>query len=254
MLTANLAPVRRVLRDVATTPVQLVRQALSAPDPQLRLRAIAELRAELEELETDAVRSAVDAGSSWSQVAGALGVSKQSAHKRFARAIRERPPSDGLARLKQESRRVVVAPGARHAVQAARAAARSLGHPEVQTSHLLLGLLADPTSPAARAMDAIGVRFNALHDVIAERHPGRAADTNGGGVPISAGAQAALERSLRETQRLGHSHLGGEHLLLGIVRDTDEPAAAALHALDISPVDLERCLGKMLMEASFEAP
>jgi hypothetical protein len=237
---------------MAPTPVQLINQALGAPDPRNRLRAIARLRAELSELEADAVRSAVELGTPWAEVGQALGVSKQSAHKRFARTVgrqrsrRRRRVPTGTGEV------VVVTASARHAVRAARAAARALEHPEVETSHLLLGLLADSASPAAVAMDAIGVSFDKARQAIARQHP-RQPPRRRTRVPISAAAQRTLEQALREALRLGHDHLGAEHLLLGLVRDPASAAVATLHVLDIEPDDLERCLGKVLMDASFEA-
>src|SRR5437763_583316 len=62
---------------------------------------------------------------------------------------------------------------------------------------------------------------------------------------------AALEQSLREAQRLGHEHLGVEHLLLALLRDEDGGAVRALGDVGVSTDDLERCLGKVLKEASF---
>ena len=235
---------------MATTPARLAHHALTAPDPRERLRAITELRAELQALETDAVRSAVGLGASWSEVAKALGVSKQSAHKRFSKAVSERERHNGR-RAAEPNHRIVVTIGARHAVRAARAAARALGHPEADTSHLLLGLLADAESPTTRALEAIGARFDNVQGAMMSWH-----STNRrrrlGSAPIATEMRGALEQSLREALRLGHTHLGAEHLLLGLVRDRSAAAAAVFERLRVSEADLERCLGKVLLAASFE--
>src|SRR5438552_176210 len=74
-----------------------------------------------------------------------------------------------------------------------------------------------------------------------------------GQVPISAPARRALEGSLREAARLGHGHLGPEHLLLSLLREQGG-ATRALAELEIAPEDLERCLGKVLKEAEFARP
>ncbi len=212
------------------------------------MRAIAELREELSDLECDAVRSAVQAGSSWSDVAGALGVSKQSAHKRFAGRLQS--PPRRIRRVDASAPEIVVTAQARRAVRGARAAARVLRHADADSSHLLLGLLADRDGPASAALEAIGVEFNALREVVADQQDrGPVGDARA--PPISGPARAALEQSLREARRLGHAHLGVEHLLLGIVRDPHGRAVEALAAVDVSPIDLERCLGKLLMEAPF---
>src|SRR5204862_354430 len=63
----------------------------------------------------------------------------------------------------------------------------------------------------------------------------------------------AIEQSLREAQRLGHEHLGVEHLLLALLRDEEGGAVRALAAVGVSTDDLERCLGKVLKDASFSS-
>src|SRR3954468_4738915 len=106
-------------------PTALAARAIAEPDFRERLRAICALRDELEALEAEAVRGAINSGSSWSQVAEALGISKQSAHRRHAKRL-DGPRS--MRRLEaprsRERERIVVTAQARAAVGAARAAAR----------------------------------------------------------------------------------------------------------------------------------
>jgi len=59
----------------------------SADDPEQALAAVVALRVMAERLERKAVRKAIEQGWSWSQVAEALGVTKQAAHKRHAASI-----------------------------------------------------------------------------------------------------------------------------------------------------------------------
>lgn len=56
----------------------------SPNDPENALAAVVALRHMAEQLERKAVKEAIAQGWSWSQVAEALGVSKQAAHKRHA--------------------------------------------------------------------------------------------------------------------------------------------------------------------------
>lgn len=67
--------------------------ALPSPDePEAALAAVVALRLMADRLETAAVASALEQGWSWAQIAQALGVSKQAAHKRLAGLV-GRPPS-----------------------------------------------------------------------------------------------------------------------------------------------------------------
>lgn len=54
-------------------------------DPRVGLRAVAALRRLLERLEAVQVRSARHQGWSWQEIADALGVSRQAAHKKHGR-------------------------------------------------------------------------------------------------------------------------------------------------------------------------
>lgn len=56
----------------------------SADEPAEALAAVVALRRLADKLERGAVRAALEQGWSWSQIAEALGVSKQAAHKRLA--------------------------------------------------------------------------------------------------------------------------------------------------------------------------
>lgn len=65
-------------------------KSLPSPDnPEEALAAVVALRHMAEQLERKSVKEAIDQGWSWSQVAEALGVSKQAAHKRHAAYIKK---------------------------------------------------------------------------------------------------------------------------------------------------------------------
>lgn len=64
----------------------------SSDDPAEALAAVVSLRLMADKLEQRAVRSALEQGWSWSQIAEALGVSKQAAHKRLAISVAHKSP------------------------------------------------------------------------------------------------------------------------------------------------------------------
>ena len=59
----------------------------SSGDPEAALAAVVALRHAADKLEQRAVKAALEQGWSWSQIAEALGISKQAAHKRLAGLI-----------------------------------------------------------------------------------------------------------------------------------------------------------------------
>lgn len=62
----------------------------SPDDPVKALAAVVALRRLADQLEQEAVERAVERGWTWSQVAQALGVTKQAVHKKFAHRIGRR--------------------------------------------------------------------------------------------------------------------------------------------------------------------
>jgi DNA invertase Pin-like site-specific DNA recombinase len=52
-------------------------------DPRVSLRAAAELRREVERVQTQLVRRARNDGLSWTQIAAELGVTKQAVHRKY---------------------------------------------------------------------------------------------------------------------------------------------------------------------------
>lgn len=65
----------------------------SPDDPAEALAAVVGLRLMADKLELSSVKAALEQGWSWSQIAEALGVSKQAAHKRLANSL-SKPHSD----------------------------------------------------------------------------------------------------------------------------------------------------------------
>jgi hypothetical protein len=62
--------------------VQELAREVESPEPEVALRAVAALKRLLEELESAHVQRARDRGISWETIARALGVTRQSAHKK----------------------------------------------------------------------------------------------------------------------------------------------------------------------------
>ena len=60
-----------------------LQDAMSAPDTLVALTALTDLRGELETLERDRVRYALEDGVSFAAVARALGITRQAAHRRY---------------------------------------------------------------------------------------------------------------------------------------------------------------------------
>lgn len=208
--------------------LEKLRSVGAAREPLDGLRAVVEMRNELDTAEARHVQGALHEGRSWAQIADALGISKQAAHKRHARRIRAgavpRPPQ----------RRLLVTGQARKVVELARDEARRLGSPEAGPEHLLLGLMRDDHGTAIRALESAGIDLDEARRAVAGATDERPEKVEGR-VRISPHTRSALEDSLREAVALADSHLGVEHLLLALVRDPQGPAGRVLNDLGVPP-------------------
>lgn len=68
-------------------PKQVANIAADTSDPRAGLRAVASLRVLADTLELSQVEAALREGMSWQAIAEALGVTRQAAHKKYARRI-----------------------------------------------------------------------------------------------------------------------------------------------------------------------
>ena len=117
--------------------------------------------------------------------------------------------------------------------------ARLLNHNYIGTEHLLLGLLSEGEGVAARALAALNVTPEAARAQVKSMVSGGTEAPPAGYIPFTPRAKKALELSLRNALGLGHSFIGTEHILLGLVQEGSEAGAGVavgvLHALGAEP-------------------
>ncbi len=226
--------------DVETLKGVIERRAPSAA-PLDRLRAAVavtdELREVGEQLLDEFVANARGAGSSWADIGGVLGVSKQAAQQRFVAA--------GVAGDLWPAGPT----GAVHvALAAAQDHARRLGHNYLGTEHLLLGLLSQRRGPAAQTLANLGVTAEAVLS-----HTREIVGVGCAPTPVSCAltprTKRAIELAQAEARRLGGGgcEADAEHLLLALVALKDGLAANILGRLGATPArvreELARALG-----------
>ena len=126
---------------------------------------------------------------------------------------------------------------ARRVVVLAQEEARMLNHNYIGTEHILLGLIHEDESIAAKALQALGISLEAVRQQV-EEIIGRGQQAPSGHIPFTPRAKKVLELSLREALLLGHNYIGTEHILLGLIREGEGVAAQVLVKLgaDLSRV------------------
>ena len=116
---------------------------------------------------------------------------------------------------------------ARRVVVLAQDEARGLKHNYIGTEHLLLGLISEGEGVAAKALETMGIKGEAVRASVIEII-GEGEKPVEGHIPFTPRAKRVFELSLREALQLGHNYIGTEHLLLGLLKEGEGVAAQVL--------------------------
>ena len=107
---------------------------------------------------------------------------------------------------------------ARRVIFFARYEASQYGSQYIETEHLLLGLLREDKALANRFLRSHG-SIESIRKEIEARITIRERISTSVEVPLSQECKRILNNAAEEAERLGHKHVGTEHLLLGILRE-----------------------------------
>ena len=111
--------------------------------------------------------------------------------------------------------------------------AKRLNHDYVGTEHILLGLIALGEGVAAQVLANLGVNLRRVRSEI-EKIVGTGDNVMLlGEIPFTPRAKKVLEYAVEEAQHMGHSYVGTEHLLLGLIREEEGVAARVLENLGL---------------------
>jgi ATP-dependent Clp protease ATP-binding subunit ClpC len=151
-------------------------------------------------------------------------------------------------------------PPAIRVVQYAKEEARRFRGNTVGTEHVLLGLIREQEGVAARVLERFGVSLGrAQNEIRRQMEMMEDRSTPGqGSRPWSAGARRVLELALDEARELNPklglpNFVDTEHLLLGLVRESDSTAARVLRQLGVDLEQVRREVIKLLGGASSAA-
>ncbi len=109
-----------------------------------------------------------------------------------------------------------------------------LGHGQIQTEHLLLALVREGQGVAAAALEMIGLDLEQIKLEVEKLIRVGAPLLVIGDIALSAQSKKALELAVEEARGMGHSYIGTEHLLLGLIRERNGIAAQVLTKLGVS--------------------
>ena len=134
---------------------------------------------------------------------------------------------------------------ARQAMVLAQEEARHFNHNYIGTEHLLLGLLRLDEGLASRVLTSLNVSVEAVREQVGSI-VGYGEEEMGAQAPFTPRSKKVLELALREAMRLEHNYIGTEHLLLGLVRESEGVANQVLTNLGVEGDEIRANLAGML--------
>jgi hypothetical protein len=134
---------------------------------------------------------------------------------------------------------------ARRVIFFARYEASQFGSPSIESEHLLLGILREDKALANRLLQPHG-SVESIHKQIEKNTVIREKVSTSVDLPLSNECTRVLAYAAEEAERLAHTHIGTEHLLLGLLREEESFTAEMLHErglrLPVVRVELQRML------------
>ena len=141
---------------------------------------------------------------------------------------------------------------ARRVIFFARYEASQFGSPYIETEHLLLGLLREDKALTNRflrshaSVESIRKQIEA-HTTIREKV------STSVDLPLSNECKRVLAYAAEEAERLGHKHIGTEHLLLGLLREEKCFAAEILQERGLKLAAIREDLARVTQEKAPQA-
>jgi len=139
---------------------------------------------------------------------------------------------------------------ARRVLTMAQEEARNLNHSYIGTEHILLGLVREEEGVAAKVLTNLGVGLGKVRSAV-EFIIGRGEKPSTGETGLTLRAKKVIELAIDEARQLGHSYIGTEHLLLGLLREAEGVASSVLDSFGIT---LERARAETIHVLSQGVP
>jgi hypothetical protein len=137
---------------------------------------------------------------------------------------------------------------ARRVLSLAQDEAERLQHNYIGTEHLLLGLMREEGGVAGRVLRDLGLEQRRVEELVDQMSKAAPRQENTP-LDLSPGTKRVLELAVDEARRMGHHYIGTEHVLLGLVRQSEGVALDILKRLGINPDQVRRQTRRVLQEA-----
>lgn len=143
---------------------------------------------------------------------------------------------------------------AKQVIKLAKREAQRLNHNYLGTEHILLGLLKLGQGVAVNVLRNLSIDFDTVRNEV-EKLVGYGPEIQVYGDPALTGkVKKVFEFANEEAATLGHNYVGTEHLLLGLLRQTDGVAAQVLENLNVNLKEVRKEVLKELETFNLQLP
>lgn len=143
---------------------------------------------------------------------------------------------------------------AKQVIKLAKKEAQRMNHNYLGTEHILLGLLKLGQGIAVNVLRNMTIEYDTVRTEV-EKLVGFGPEIQLYEDPALTGkVKKVIEYSNEEAQVLGHNYVGTEHLLLGLLRQTDGVAAQVLENLNVNLKDVRKEVLKELESFNIQMP
>ena len=111
--------------------------------------------------------------------------------------------------------------------------AQRFNHEFIGSEHVLLGLIKEGSGVAAIVLKNLGISLERAHMEVERIVPEGPDMVTMGQLPQTPRVKKVIEYAMDEALKLGHDYIGTEHILLGLLRETDSVAATVLKNLGV---------------------
>ena len=132
---------------------------------------------------------------------------------------------------------------ARKVVVLAKEEAKRFNHNHIGTEHLLLGLVKEAEGVASAVLQNLGLSLDMIRLEVEKLVQTGPSTVVSGDIPFTPKAKKVIELAMDEARHLGHNYIGTEHLLLGLIRESEGAASQVLLNLGL---DLARVRNEII--------
>ena len=134
-------------------------------------------------------------------------------------------------------------------IQIAREESLRLNHDYIGTEHLLLAIAKQTDSTAAVLLAQAGIDVNAIEREIDKLVEPAISGSPTGEIPFNERATRTLELAVEQARTFGHHHIGTLHMLSGLIKESEGPAAQVFSNLEIDEKTILQSIVKLINDS-----